>query len=174
MNPDKIIELLMYTVPSLITGGVAYYLFVNYFKDQQNTRRWLLQRENQKHALPIRLQAYERLSLFLERINPSKLLIRVAPLNENKAEYQNLLIHHIEQEFEHNLAQQIYVTDECWTMIITAKNTIIQNIRKTTFEDTILNSDQLREKILSNLLQDEPPTSLALTFLKNEVSEVLR
>ena len=47
MNSDKILELLMYAVPSLITGGVAYYLFDNYFKDQQNTRRWLLQRENQ-------------------------------------------------------------------------------------------------------------------------------
>ena len=44
MNADKILELLMYTIPSLITGGVAYYMFVSYFKDQQNTRRWLLQK----------------------------------------------------------------------------------------------------------------------------------
>ena len=101
MNSDKILELLMYAVPSLITGGVAYYLFDNYFKDQQNTRRWLLQKENQKHSLPLRLQAYERLALFLERINPAKLLIRVAPLSDNKVDYQNLLIHHIEQEYEH-------------------------------------------------------------------------
>ncbi|MFZ4679964.1 MAG: hypothetical protein ACOYLP_07330, partial [Flavobacterium sp.] len=102
MNSDKILELLMYAVPSLITGSVAYYLFDNYFKDQQNTRRWLLQKENQKQALPLRLQAYERLALFLERINPAKLLIRVAPLSDNKIDYQNLLIHHIEQEYEHN------------------------------------------------------------------------
>ena len=131
MNSDKIIELLMYAVPSLITGGVAYYLFDNYFKDQQNTRRWLLQKENQKHSLPLRLQAYERLALFLERINPTKLLIRVAPLNDDKVNYQNLLIKHIEQEYEHNITQQVYVTNELWTMLLTAKNTIIQNIRKT-------------------------------------------
>jgi hypothetical protein len=173
MNVDKLFEALMYAVPSLITGGVAYYLFDNYFKDQQNTRRWLLQRENQKQSLPLRLQAYERLALFLERINPTKLLIRVAPLNSNKADYQNLLIQHIEQEYEHNLTQQIYITDECWTMILTAKNTIIQNIRKTTFDDSITDADKLREKILSDLLNSEVSTNIALSYLKNELKSFL-
>lgn len=173
MNSDKILELLMYAVPSLITGGVAYYLFENYFKDQQNTRRWILQRENQKHSLPLRLQAYERLALFLERINPTKLLIRVAPLSDDKVDYQNLLIHHIEQEFEHNITQQVYVTNELWTMLLTAKNTIIHNIRKTAMDETVTNSDQFREKILSNLLDGQSATTIALNYLKNEVADVL-
>ena len=173
MNADKILELMMYAIPSLITGGVAYFLFDNYFKDQQNTRRWLLQRENQKHALPLRLQAYERLALFLERINPAKLLIRVAPLNDNKADYQNLLIHHIEQEYEHNMTQQIYISDECWTMLMNAKNAIIQNIRKTTLDDNIITADQLRTTILSNLLDGQSASTIALSFLKTEVTQVL-
>ena len=166
MNSDKFIELLMYTVPSLITGGVAYYLFDTYFKDQQNTRRWLLQKENQKQSLPLRLQAYERLALFLERINPVKLLIRVAPLSNDKVAYQNLLIHHIEQEYEHNITQQVYVTDALWTMLLTAKNTIIHNIRKTTLDETVTNADQLREKILSNLLDGQSASTVALAYLK--------
>ena len=173
MSTDKILELAFYTLPALITGGLAYYLFDRYFKDQQHTRRWLAQKENQKQALPLRLQAYERMALFLERINPAKLLIRVAPMNDDKVAYQNLLIHHIEQEFEHNLTQQIYITDECWTMIMTAKNTIIQNIRKTTADTSVTDADKLREKILSNLLQDEVATNVALAFMKSEVSEVL-
>lgn len=173
MNTDKIIEVLLYAVPSIITGGVAYYLFDNYFKDQQNTRRWLLQRENQKHSLPLRLQAYERLALLLERISPAKLLVRVAPMGDDKTDYQNLLIQHIEQEFEHNITQQVYVTDELWTMLLTAKNTIIQNIRKTTADTSLTNADQLREKILSNLLDGQSASSLALSFLKSEVGEVL-
>ncbi|WP_293872209.1 hypothetical protein [Flavobacterium sp.] len=173
MNTDKILELLMYTVPSLITGGVAYYLFDSYFKDQQNTRRWLIQKENQKQSFPLRLQAYERLALFLERINPTKLLIRVAPLNNNKLDYQNLLIQHIEQEYEHNITQQVYVTDALWTMLLTAKNTIIQNIRKTTLDETVSNADELREKILSNLLDGQSASTIALSYLKNEVSEIL-
>jgi hypothetical protein len=173
MSVDKFIEVVLYTVPSLITGGVAYYLFDSYFKDQQHTRRWISQKENQKLALPLRLQAYERLALFLERISPTKLLIRVAPLTEDKAEYQNLLIHHIEQEYEHNMTQQIYITDECWTMVLTAKNTIIQNIRKTTLDANITTADQLREKILSNMLDGNSTTQLALSYLKTEVADVL-
>ncbi len=173
MNTDKIVELLMYAVPSLITGVVAYYLFDNYFKDQQNTRRWLVQRENQKQALPLRLQAYERLALLLERINPSKLLIRLAPIISEKLDYQNLLIQHIEQEFEHNITQQIYISDECWTILLTAKNTIIQNIRKAAVEKSVTNADDLREKILNNSLQDDVSTNVALTFMKNEINNFL-
>jgi hypothetical protein len=173
MNSDKILELAFYTLPALITGGVAYYLFQSYFNDQQNTRRWLIQKENQKQSLPLRLQAYERLALFLERISPAKLLIRVAPLNDDKLDYQNLLIHHIEQEYEHNLTQQIYITDQCWTMVLTAKNTIIQNIRKTTLDATVTNADQLREKILSSMLDGQSASTLALSYLKSEVTDVL-
>lgn len=173
MNIDKLLELMMYAVPSLIVAAVAYYMFQSHFKDQQNTRKWLLLREKQKHSLPLKLQAYERLALFLERINLSKLLIRVAPIGESKEDYQNLLIRHIEQEYEHNLTQQIYITDEAWVMILTAKNTIIQNIRKTTMDSSITNADQLREKILSNLLDGESASTVALTYLKTEVAQVL-
>ena len=173
MNLDKLFDALMYAVPALITGGVAYYLFDSYFKDQQKTRRWLLQKENQKHSMPLRLQAYERLALFLERISPAKLLIRVSPLNDDKVDYSNLLVHHIEQEYEHNLTQQIYITDECWTMVLTAKNTIIQNIRKTALDTSVANADQLREKILSNMLDGNSASQLALSYLKAEVADVL-
>jgi hypothetical protein len=173
MNTDKIIELASYTLPAIITGGVAYYLFTSYFKDQQNTRKWLLQKENQKDALPLRLQAYERLALFLERINPTKLVIRIAPLSDDKMDYHNLLIQHIEQEYEHNLTQQIYVTNDCWTMILTAKNTIIQNIRKTAINTEVNNADNLREIILSSLLDGQSASTVALGYLKSEVSSFL-
>ena len=173
MNTDKIIELAFYTLPALITGSVAYYLFVAYFKDQQNTRRWLVQKENQKLSLPIRLQAFERLALYLERINPAKLLIRIAPTSDDKKDYENLIIQHIEQEFEHNLSQQIYVSDNAWTIILTAKNTTIQLIRKSGLNSNYSNSNQLREGILTDLMNIDAPSNSALSFLKSEVSEIL-
>ncbi len=174
MNTDKIIELAFYTLPALITGGVAYYSFQTFSNSEEKRRRFHLLKENQKQSLPLKLQAYERLALFLERISPNKLLIRVAPLTSDKSDYQNLLIHHIEQEFEHNLTQQIYVTDDCWTMIVTAKNTIIQNIRKTTMNPEVANADKLRETILSNLFESgESATNVALSYLKTEVKDFL-
>ena len=87
METAKILEILGYTLPSLVTGGVAYFLFDNYFKDQEKIRRWLLQKENKKDILPLRLQAYERLSLLMERINPSQILLRNTPITTDKKEF---------------------------------------------------------------------------------------
>ena len=136
-------------------------------------RRWLLQKENQKDSLPLRLQAYERMALFLERINPSNLLIRVTPFSSDKNQYENLIIEHINQEYEHNITQQIYVTDECWTIIMTAKNTTIQNIRKTNMNEKVDSANKLREVILSDLLDSQSPSTLALAFLKDEVGRII-
>jgi len=172
MDSTKIIEILAYTIPSLITGGVAYYLFDSYFKDQQNTRIWLLQKENRKETLPIRLQAYERMTLFLERINPLQLLVRITPISEDKNEYANYVIAQVEQEFEHNLTQQIYISEECWSIITTAKNATIQMIRLATKNEKVADANQLREVILSDLLEKPVPTSAALAFIKNEVGQL--
>lgn len=173
MNTDKIIELAFYSIPALITGAVAFYSFQTFANSEEKRRRFQLLKENQKQALPLKLQAYERLALFLERVNPAKLVLRVAPFSDSKVDYQNLLIQHIEQEYEHNLTQQIYITDECWTMLVTAKNTIIQTIRKTTLDASVPDADKLREKILSNLFESESASSIALTYLKNEVKDFL-
>jgi hypothetical protein len=173
MYLDKLFQIGMYMLPAIITAAISFYFFKKFVENEDNRRRFMLLKDNQKHALPIKLQAYERLSLFLERINPAKLVLRVAPLNENKMDYQKLLIHHIEQEYEHNIAQQIYITNDAWTMILTAKNTIIHNIRKTTADDTVLTAAQLREKLLSNLLESESASSVALSYIKTEVTQLL-
>ena len=172
MDTAKILEIAAYTIPSLITGGVAYYLFDSYFKDQQNTRKWLLQKDNRKDILPLRLQAYERMTLFIERINPNQLLIRITPISEDKNEYAKYVIAQIEQEFEHNLTQQIYISDECWAIITTAKNATIQMVRLTTKNEKATDANQLREAVLSDLFEKTSPSKAALAFIKNEVSQL--
>ena len=172
MDSTTITEIIAFTLPSLITGAVAYYLFDAHFKDQQNTRRWLLQKDNQSASLPIRLQAYERMTLLMERINPSQLMVRINPISEDKNEYRNFVIAQIEQEFEHNLAQQIYISNECWSVIVTAKNATIQMIRVAAQHEKVTNADSLRELIISDLLQKASPSSAALAYLRNEVSQL--
>ena len=172
MDSTKIIEIIAYTLPSLITGGVAYFLFNSYFKDQQNTRRWLLQKENQPAILPLRLQAYERLTLLMERINPSQMMVRISPLSDDKTDYQNLVIAQIDQEFEHNLSQQIYVSEECWSVLLTAKNATIQMIRLATQNEKVTDADSLRAFIVSEFLEKPTPSSAALSFIKNEVGQI--
>ena len=169
MEITKLIELLSYTLPAIITGVVAYYFFNLHTKNEEGRRRYLLNKDTQKDSLPLRLQAFERMTLFLERINPGKLLIRVSPNSEDKNDYENLLISSIEQEFEHNLTQQIYMSDECWTVIVTAKNATIQMIRRTNMSDRVDSANKLREVIMNDLMDKQSPSAVALSYIKNEV-----
>ena len=169
MEIDKIIELLSYTLPAAVTGAVAYYFFNLHTKNEEGRRRYLLNKEAQKELLPIRLQAFERMVLFLERINPSNLLIRISPVSQDKKDYENFVITQIEQEFEHNLTQQIYMSDECWTVIVTAKNATIQMIRRTNMSDRVDTANKLREVIMNDLMDKQSPSAVALSYIKNEV-----
>ncbi len=173
MDTQKIIELFLYSLPAIITGGVAYLFFKKHTDNEEGRRRFLLQKEMQADALPLRLQAYERMALFLERINPTHLLLRVHPLNEDKEQYQQLLIANIDQEFEHNLAQQIYISEECWNVIKSAKNTTITIIRNVGGNEQTTNANHLREVVLTSLLEKPSPSDTAMAFIKNELNEIL-
>lgn len=170
MNAYKILELIFYVLPALITGAVAYYFFKMHTDNEEGRRRYLIHKEAQKNALPLRLQAYERLTLFLERINPAKLLIRITPQSTNKFDYEEYLVSQIEVEYEHNLSQQIYISSESWDIITTAKNATIQMIRKTNMSERIDSAQKLRETILQDLFDKQSPSSVAIAHLKNEVS----
>ncbi len=162
----------MFTIPAVITGGIAFYFFKEFIKNENNRRRYSLIKDTQKESLPIRLQAYERLTLFLERLKPSKLLVRVTPISDNKKDYEALLIQTIEQEFEHNQTQQIYVSHECWHVITAAKNTTIQLIRKANLSEKTDTANKLRETILTNMADKASPSDTALLYIKNEVSDL--
>ncbi len=172
MDASRVIDLFLFAIPSLITGLIAYYFFKEHTKNEDGRRRFLLQKELQVNALPLRLQAYERMAIFLERITPSKLLIRVAPTSSNKETYESLLIASIEQEFEHNLSQQIYISDECWNIITAAKNATIQPIRKASLLEKTDTANKLREVVLTEMLEKRAPSDAALSYIKQEVSEI--
>ena len=172
MDTDRIIDLFLYAIPTIVTGLIAYYFFREHTKNEDGRRRFLLKKDMQINALPLRLQAYERMTIFLERITPSKLLIRISPKSSNKESYEALLIHTIEQEFEHNLSQQIYVTDRCWSIITAAKNATIQLIRKAGLLEKTDSADKLREVILTEMMERRPPSDAALSFIKDEVSDL--
>lgn len=172
MEFSKIIELLFYTLPAVVTGLVAMHFFKNFMTNENNRRNYLLRKETQKEALPLRLQAFERLTLFLERISLNKLLIRVKPTGKDPEKYSHKLIGIVEQEFEHNLAQQIYVSETAWKAVVTSKNLIIKIIRTTAVKKEIETAEQMREDILNNLSTNDGPTSAAISYLKIEVRKI--
>lgn len=168
---DKIIESIAYILPAVVTGLVAYY-FLNGFLRQQNSEKKLEILANKKNdSLPIKLQAYERMLLFCDRINPVKMLVRIKPISENTNDYLQLLIANIEQEFEHNLVQQIYISDDAWTAIVATKNAIINKLKQVS--EKSISSNNLRENILIDYSKSLPPSETAIAFIKNEVKKLL-
>ena len=171
MNGSDILQLFAYLLPAVVTGIIAFYFFRLHTQNEEGRRRYLLHKNSQKETLPVRLQAYERMALFLERINITSLLVRVPPQSASKNEYENLLVRQIESEFEHNLPQQIYLSDECWSIIKAAKNATIQNIRSAGMSETE-SADKFREEILNKTMEKTAPSHTALAFIKKEIQEL--
>ena len=168
----KLLEIAAYTLPALITGGVAFMMMQKFYVSEENKRKFELLRENQKQSLPIRLQAYERIVLLLERINPTQLLLRITPVNTSKEDYAALLSHHIQTEYEHNLTQQIYVSTATWEMVLKAKNSTLQLIRKNVIRTDVADADKLREVVMIELTENEAPSAIAINYIKEELKKV--
>ncbi len=166
-------SLIMYCIPALLTGLIAYLFFKEYTNNESKRRHYILHKSLQKEVLPVKLQAYERLTLVLERMAPNNLLIRIKPISQRKEDYEQLLIQNIEQEFEHNLAQQIYLSEECWNIILTAKNTTIQFIRNCDMANSTVTADKFRELVLTKAMETPSASTAAMAYLKNEVSNLL-
>jgi hypothetical protein len=170
---EQILGLMVYCIPALVTGVIAFLFFREHTDNENNRRNFILKESIQKESLPIRLQAYERLTLFLERISPQNLLKRVSPISQEVEDYKSLLIQTVEQEYEHNLSQQIYVSDPCWRIVSAAKNSTIQTI--VSFKNKDVNTaNDIRPLLLDILQNNEVTTEMALNFLNEEVSILLK
>lgn len=171
MKFDFILQLVAYTIPALVTAAISYIYFTELLNRQSKKDAFLLQQKKQDELLALKLQAYERFAILLERIDLKKLVLRVIPVSTDKNAYQVLLIQHIEQEFEYNLSQQIYISNELWTIISSVKNAIISEIQKTALTNTCLDADTLRKELLSNGQSSQKATAtFALLALKEEVN----
>ena len=170
---EELIEALKYTIPALVSGFVAVYYFKEYTKSDVGLHNFQLLKEEKKHTTTLKLQAYERMTMFLERISPANLVFRVKAQNENKQAYEMSLIHTIEKEFEHNLTQQIYISDECWHVISSAKNSTIQLIIEASKNNSVTNTDELREAVINKVMNKQAPSDTALAFIKEEVRGIL-
>ncbi len=168
----QVISYVAYLLPAIIVGLVAYYFFKGHTANEEGRRRYLIQKEAQNQVLPLRLQAYERITLFLERIDINKLLVRVKPFSDSKDDYENLLVKNIEQEFEHNLTQQIYVTPECWNLVNAAKNATIHVIRQASMQEKEGDVDKMRAWLLQHFMDEVTPSQKAMGYVKKEVSEL--
>lgn len=123
---------LIYILGTFLVAVIVFltsFFSVRMFIQNDERKRLLELKEHNKSVIaPIRLQAYERMAMFLERIEPNQLILRLNDGSTNNAGLRLLLIATIRSEFEHNLSQQIYLSTEVWDKICNAKEDIIRII----------------------------------------------
>jgi len=125
-----VLELLKITIPSLIVFGTVYIMLKKYFDSQIELKTLELNREFYSEKLPIKIQAYERLIVFCDRISPQSLIFRLKQKDMTVGGLRTSLLLAIQQEYEHNMAQQIYISDKLWQIISVAKGEVQNLIRK--------------------------------------------
>jgi hypothetical protein len=164
-------DLLKITIPS---GMILYamYLVVKSFLTKDFERRMVeLKIKNNDIVLPIRLQAYERMSLFLERIALHNLIMRVNEPSYNVAQFQQVLAMEIRNELNHNLSQQVYMSDQAWVLIKKATEDILSTVN---MAGSVLPQDAKSIELVRQIFEiqssrSEDPTAPALKFLKDEI-----
>lgn len=112
----SILEVAKLTIAGVAVFFVAYFVVKRYVERSQNLHAVNLKRPASKIILPLRLQAYERITLFIERLNPANLFVRNHTQGATVQELQQFLIQEIREEFQHNLSQQIYLSPMSWSV----------------------------------------------------------
>ena len=178
MKPFVFILFLIIAVVATVavTGWIFYLVIKKYFDNEQ--KKALLemkldqQKENLKLVSPIRLQAYERMALFLERISPNSLIMRCYRPGMDIKLLQGVMTKNIRDEWEHNLSQQVYISTEAWNRIREAKEEMINLINSSaaTMKEGA-DPSSLAGAIFASVAKSKAPTDGALEFLKQEIKE---
>lgn len=163
-------EILKYTLPAFIVFLTTIASFQFFFKKDKQQKLIELRLANRETVTPVKLQAYERLILLLERFSPESLLMRVNTNKKTARELQTELLQMIRAEFDHNLSQQLYVSPQAWEKIVKARGTITQFINITTAKvGEMATAMKLSQKMLEEIIENKNiPTKEALLFLKQE------
>ena len=183
---ENLSDVLLYFVPALIVMFGMFTVMKRFIDNQHATIRKFLERDiqlknvedrntRQRESVPLKLQAFERLILFLERISPNSLLVRVHRGGMAASQLQSELVSTIRAEFEHNLSQQIYLSEQAWEEVKDAKEEMIRIINNA-FSHVGSNASgiQMSSHIFEQVLKMETvPTQKAIDFLKSEAKKIL-
>lgn len=168
-------EILQNILPALLVLLTAYLLIDKLLKSDEKRRNYDLQKENTKITTPLRLRAYERLMLVLERTAPAILVMNAVNPSITNQELHQLLLSSIREEFSHNVSQQIYVSNELWSYMRSAQESLVRLINTCASKcDPKAPSSDLGELIIRIYSESEQtPSELAQEKLKNEVRAFL-
>lgn len=151
------------------------------FRNNQKARQWELKKESQKAISPIRLRAYERLALLLERTKPEHMLVELQGKNPEAlatwsvAQTQQYLLQTIRLEFDHNQSQQVYVSNELWDVLIDARDQLAAFVISISAQLPPNATAQIYAQALITAFNENgtTPTDKAIEMLKDEAQSLM-
>ncbi len=170
----ELLEVLMYFIPAAMVLILMYMLVKKFLEKEYKIKLLEAKRAIQQDVLPVRLQAYERMVLFLERVAPNNLLYRVNKPGMTARQLHTELLLTIRTEYEHNITQQVYISPQAWAIIRNSKEDLIRliNISASKVGEKASSID-LSKSIFEVILKDESmPTQKALDVIKHEVRQL--
>jgi hypothetical protein len=171
-----LLEILKYTMPAAIMLGITYLIVQKFLVTELQRKQLALLRESQNVTIPLRLQAYERLTLFVERIQTRQIMPRVYVTGMTIGELRQALVLTINAEWEHNLTQQIYVSRQVWETVKHMKEQELALIHGLASQ---LNADapakELQVRLADYLSEQEgdSPGAIAVAIISEEAKRVL-
>jgi hypothetical protein len=165
---DTILEIIKITIPALIVFLTVYVMMKYHYKKVFSLEAMKLRNDSANSTMPLRLQAYERLALFCERISPDNMLLRFRSKASSGKDLERIMILAIKQEYDHNLTQQIYVSESLWKIIDICKSQVKEIISSAGKAKESDNPNVFAEIIL-NALDESNPVQTTLKAIRKEV-----
>lgn len=169
-----LLDILKYTVAGVGVVWIAFYLIKPYLDRTEKIQILELKKAASSQLLPLRLQAYERLVLFIDRINPANLLIRLNAPAYTAAELQSIIANEVRDEFQHNATQQIYVSSRAWAVLKGVKDdtlNLLNNAVRALPADA--SGLELGRLILNQLAQlENNPYDTAAVLIKKDLEDL--
>lgn len=168
--PDGVVEFLFYLAPSVLVFLTSFFLIKKFLDTDQRLKMADMKRVADQQLLPLRLQAYERIVLYLERMSPNNLLIRVFEPGMTVSDFHKAILLTIRSEYEHNITQQVYVTNNAWNIVRNSRDELLK-LLNLSLEKCVPNAPghELSKKVFETMLeQEENPVQKAIDLIKNE------
>jgi hypothetical protein len=167
---DDFLDILKYILPSTIVFLAVYFVLKKHLETQLKSQVVKGKQEQLNTVLPIRLQAYERMILLLERITPQSLVMRINNPAANAAQMHQELLAAIRAEYEHNLTQQMYISKSAWEAVKRAKEETIKiiNIAASKVNDTSKGVELSKVVLEMSMQLEKLPTQISIDFIKEE------
>ncbi|MEX0967683.1 MAG: hypothetical protein WD077_10620 [Bacteroidia bacterium] len=171
----EFLDLMMILLPSVVVFLTAFFILKKFLEAEYNLRKLDMRMKHAQTTLPIQLQAYERMILLMERLTPNNLIFRTKQPGMSATDLQVALLAEIRAEFDHNLSQQLYISQAGWEHVKQAKEEVIKliNISYSHLQNEDATALELSKVIFNNVISIEAvPTQKALDHLKREAQKL--